>query len=79
MVGIFQDSIGFCACSLARRTLGIAGVADIRDITDVDARSTLEIFNLNLSKLLMREQNKLQTIDQLDALLRAYYSEFSFE
>ncbi len=79
MGGIFQDAIGFCACSLARRTLGIAGVADIRDITDLDARSTLEIFNLNLSKLLMREQNKLQTIDQLDSLLRAYYSEFSFE
>ena len=39
---IFNDAVGFCACSLARRTVGIAGVADIRSIEDEDARTRLE-------------------------------------
>lgn len=74
MENLMSETAGFAACSMARRTLGIAGVADIRDIEDLDIRSTLEIANLKLSKRLMAERNSLSNIDDLTALIRDYYS-----
>ena len=75
MVELLQESAGFAACSMARRTLGIAGVADIRDIEDLDIRATLEISNLKLSKQLMAQRTELSTIDDLLALVRAHYEQ----
>ena len=73
MVDLLRESAGFAACSMARRTLGIAGVADIRDIEDVDIRSDLEIKNLILSKKLMAERTELSTIDDLLALVNDHF------
>lgn len=74
---IFHDAIGFCGCSLARRTVGIAGVADIRDIPDPQRRSQLEIANLELSKLLVLQHDKIDTIGDLESTLRAFYADRS--
>jgi len=74
MVNLLQESAGFAACSMARRTLGIAGVADIRDIEDLDIRSKLEISNLKLSKQLMAGRQSLKTIDDLMAVVQNFYS-----
>ena len=43
MLDLLRESAGFCACSMARRTVGIAGVADVRDIEDLGRRSALEL------------------------------------
>ena len=75
MVELLRESAGFAACSMARRTLGIAGVADIRDIEDLDVRSTLEISNLKLSKQLMAQRNELSSIDDLLAVVRAHFAQ----
>ena len=77
MENLLQESAGFCACSMARRTLGIAGVADIRDIEDLDVRSALEITNLRLSKRIMAERNTLTSIDDLVELVRDFYAAVS--
>lgn len=74
MKNILQDAAGFAACSMARRTVGIAGVADIRDIEDLDIRSALEIANLKLSKRLMAERSSLDTMDDLLSLVNDFYS-----
>lgn len=74
MVDLLRESAGFAACSMARRTLGIAGVADVRDIPDLDIRSKIEIANLKLSKRLMAERNNLSTIDDLLGLVRDFYT-----
>jgi 5-methylthioribose kinase len=74
MTKIFHDSIGFCACSLARRTLGIAGVPDIRDIEDSGIRAKLEIINIELSRLLLNRHDEINTIEQLESTLRSFYS-----
>ncbi len=73
MVGLLQESIGFAACSMARRTLGIAGVADIRDIPDLATRSSLEIANLQLSMKLMEKHRDLHTVDDLLATVIEFY------
>ena len=74
MMNVLQDATGFAACSMARRTLGIAGVADIRDIEDLEIRSKLEIFNLKFSKRLMTQRKTLKTFDDLLALIHDFYS-----
>lgn len=74
MMNILQDAAGFAACSMARRTIGIAGVADVRDIEDQAIRSTIEIFNLKLSKRLMAERKTLKTFDDLLVLIHDFYS-----
>ena len=74
MTNLLQDAAGFAACSMARRTVGIAGVADIRDIEDIAVRSALEIANLKLSKQLMAQRKTLKTCDDLLALIHNFYS-----
>lgn len=70
---ILQDSVGFAACSIARRTLGIAGVADVRGIEDLAVRSRLEVINLELSKALMAAHESITSLDALDRLVRDFY------
>jgi len=74
MLKILHDSIGFCACSLARRTLGIAGVADIRDIEDLEIRSKLEIMNIELSRLLLSRHDKINTIEKFESTVGSFYT-----
>jgi len=73
MSNLLQESAGFCACSMARRTLGIAGVADIRDIEDLARRAQLEIANLELSKAVMAARHDITTIADLQSLARDFY------
>jgi len=73
MTNLLRESAGFCACSMARRTLGIAGVADIRDIEDLTRRSELEIANLELSKAIMAARHDIATIADWQSLVRDFY------
>jgi 5-methylthioribose kinase len=75
MQQIFTESIGFCACSLARRTVGIAGVADIRSIEDLNERTRLEKINIDLSYRLMMAHDQIEDIDALVALVDEFYKE----
>ena len=79
MRNILHDSLGFCACSLARRTLGIAGVADIRDISDLHVRSQLEIMNLKLSHKLLLMHDTINTIEQFESTVRTFYINTNYE
>ena len=75
MKQVFRDAIGFCACSLARRTVGIAGVADIRDIDNVSDRTKLEKVNIDLSYRVMMAHDTTEDIDAFIALVENFYSE----
>lgn len=71
---IFQDAVGFAACSLARRTVGIAGNADVRGIEDMKVRTRLEMMNIDLSYLLMMKHNELNSIDALLDVFRDFHA-----
>lgn len=79
MLDLMRESVGFAACSMARRTLGIAGVADIRDIEDPEQRAQLEILNLDLSMRLMAAHRTVESIDDVVALVSERYDEFTSE
>lgn len=73
MQKLLQETVGFAACCLARRTLGIAGVADIRGIEDPEIRSKLEIINLQISMLLMKRHDSLVDIEDVVTLISDFY------
>ena len=75
MKKIFRDAIGYCACSLARRTVGIAGVADIRDIEELGERTRLEKINIDLSYRLMMEIDEIKNIDSFIELVENFYAD----
>ena len=79
MLRILRESIGFCGCSMARRTLGIAGVADIRDIEDLGIRSRLEIINLELSRKLLSVYEQIDSVAQFESIVRSFYKEIDFQ
>ncbi|MEM6898694.1 MAG: S-methyl-5-thioribose kinase [Pseudomonadota bacterium] len=74
-----QDAVGFCACSMARRSLGIAGVIDVRGIEDVGVRTQLEIHNLKLSRLLLMEHDRIENISQFRSTIENFYANTTFE
>lgn len=71
---IFQEAIGFGACSLARRTVGIAGNADVRGIEDMAVRTRLEKMNIDLSHLLMMSYDKIDDINALLAVVKDFHA-----
>lgn len=79
ILNILHDSIGFCACSLARRTLGIAGVADIRDIKEESIRTKLEIINLELSRLLLSKHSTINSIEELKSTIQSFYNQVNLD
>ena len=79
MLQILRDAVGFAGCSLARRSLGIAGVADIREIEDLSVRSQLEITNLKLSKALIAAHSNISSIDDFSTLVRSFFTNCSFD
>jgi len=70
-----KEAVGFCACSITRRTLGIAGVADVRGIEDLDKKSEIEILNLKLAMKLMKSHNAIESFDAFFDLLKNFYAE----
>lgn len=79
MQQILRDAVGFAGCSMARRTLGIAGVADIRDIEDPGVRSQLEITNLKLSQALISAHSSIEQISDFSSLVRSFYADCTFD
>ena len=60
---IFSDSVGFMACEMFRRTVGLAKVADVADIKDLDRRALIETKILSCASKLIT--SKYSNIDEV--------------
>jgi len=60
---IFADTIGFASCEMFRRTVGLAKVADVADIEDLNHRAKIEAKVLDLASALIK--SKFTTIDEV--------------
>lgn len=76
MKQILQDSIGFAGLKMARRILGIAGVADIRDIENPDARARAEKLALNIAKRFVKHGDSIQDIADIIPILEEESSHY---
>ncbi len=60
---IFKDSLGFASCEMFRRTVGLAKVADIADIKDLELRAAMEVKILNCASILIKSD--IKNIDEV--------------
>jgi len=67
---LFQDSLGFAACKMMRRILGLAKVADIADIEDNKERAKIERMTLQMGKKLVTERTQFHTIQEIIELAK---------
>jgi 5-methylthioribose kinase len=65
MQNIFTQSVGFAGAKMARRVFGIAGVEDIRGISDREKRKSAELLVLKIGKYLILNYENIENIDLL--------------
>ncbi len=68
--GIFSDSIGFMACEMFRRTVGLAKVADVAGIKDLKRRAKIEKNILECASKLIT--SKYENIDEIIKEIQEY-------
>lgn len=62
---ILADTIGFASCEMFRRTVGLAKVADIAGIEDLDVRAAIEVRVLQTASLLIKSKSTLKSINEI--------------
>jgi 5-methylthioribose kinase len=68
---LFEDSLGFAGCEMVRRVLGLAKVADIAGIEDLQARARAETRALQMAERLLLERRTAVSIQQVLGWLTA--------
>ena len=68
---LFEDTVGFAACEMYRRTVGLAKVADVAGIEDLDKRARIEVRILQSATELITSKSRLKTIDDVLHILQA--------
>lgn len=71
MLRLLQDSAGFAACKMMRRVIGLAGVADIRGIENVDDRSVAASLALNIAQALIMQRREITRIEEFVEIVHA--------
>jgi 5-methylthioribose kinase len=62
---MFQESVGFAGCKMARRVFGIAGVEEIRGIADKTKKKEANLRALKTGVKLIENYENIQNIDEL--------------
>lgn len=69
MTQIFEDSLGYAAAEMFRRTIGMAWVDDFIGIDDLDVRATAESLTLNIAQIWLLKRSEIQSIDEAIVLI----------
>lgn len=70
MKKLLADSIGFAACKMMRRIVGLAKVADIADIPDLKERAKAEEYVLRMGSYMVVHRHEFSDIFQLTDLAK---------
>jgi 5-methylthioribose kinase len=71
LLALLHDSIGFAACKMIRRILGIAHVIDLEQIADPAQRARAESWALSIAERMLLERGSISEIAGLLTLIRA--------
>ena len=63
--------MGYAGTELIRRTIGLAHVADLDSIEDINVRAVSEKFALNLGSALIKQRQEIKSPQVLKALIQA--------
>ena len=67
---IFQESLGFGGCKMARRMFGIAGVADIRDMSDNTKKQKAIEKTLYIATHLVKNYKQIKNTKELIEVIK---------
>jgi len=70
MHNLLQESIGFAGCKIMRRQLGIAGVEDIRGISNVVTREKANRLALNIGEQFIKEYKNIEKIEDIIKIMK---------
>jgi len=70
MLNLLQESIGFAGCKIMRRQLGIAGVEDIRGISNVVTREKANRLALNIGEQFIKEYKNIEKIEDIIKIMK---------
>lgn len=65
MLSILHDTIGFAGCKMARRIFGVAGVADIRGISDPALRQLAEERVYKVARTFVMNYDTIDSVDEI--------------
>src|SRR5829696_1477217 len=71
LLALLRDSIGFAACKMIRRVLGVAHVIDLEQIADPAQRARAETWVLDIAERLLLERAAIADTAALLATIRA--------
>jgi 5-methylthioribose kinase len=71
LLALLHDSIGFAACKMIRRVLGVAHVIDLEQIADPAQRARAETWVLDIAERLLLERASIAGSAGLLATIRA--------
>ncbi|MCC5452237.1 S-methyl-5-thioribose kinase [Rheinheimera sp. UJ51] len=66
---VFADAIGYAGCELIRRTVGLAHVADLDNISNAQQRANIEKQAIELGRRFITQRQSLSSIEQVLDLL----------
>jgi 5-methylthioribose kinase len=70
LLALLRDSIGFAACKMIRRVLGVAHVIDLEQIADPAQRARAELWVLEIAERLLLERASIADTAALLATIR---------
>ncbi len=68
---LFADTVGFAACEMFRRTVGLAKVADVAGIEDLHKRARIEVRILDAASELITSRETLESIEEVLSLIQS--------
>jgi 5-methylthioribose kinase len=71
LLALLRDSIGFAACKMIRRVLGVAHVIDLEQIADPVERARAESWTLSIAERMLLQREAIGDSGGLVALIRA--------
>ncbi|GED35018.1 S-methyl-5-thioribose kinase [Brevibacillus centrosporus] len=73
---LIQDTAGFAGCKILRRVIGLAGVADLNSIEDVQVRAEAERLALAIGEALILGRHNLEESTDITDLVRTVTARF---
>lgn len=70
---VFQDTLGYAGTEMIRRTIGLAHVADIETIEDLEKRAEAEKLSLAIGHALIVQRGEFETIRALKEFIESRY------
>lgn len=67
---LLHETIGFCACEIMRRVIGMAHVPDLDQIEDLKKRAQAQILALKIGQAILLNRNETDSIDGLVDLIK---------